>query len=90
MGDGRSSRHADAAVAMVAYGLDGTPERSIAFERRGGLMNRILNDLLIPDIEKLGAEVLIHGRHRRTMDAYRSVRRWWREGGRLECAWQFQ
>lgn len=50
---------ADAAGVMVDYGLDRTQERAIALSG-GVFMNRILNDLLVPDLENRKLKVLIH------------------------------
>lgn len=50
---------AGAAAAMVEYGLDKSSERVVALSG-GVFMNRILNDLLVPGLEKRGLEVLIH------------------------------
>ena len=48
-----------AALQMVAYGLSKTFARTIALSG-GVFMNRILNDILIPEIENMGVEVVIH------------------------------
>jgi hydrogenase maturation protein HypF len=53
---------ARAAVDMVAYGFGRSASRTVALSG-GVFMNRILNDLLAPELETLGARVL---RHRRT------------------------
>jgi len=50
---------ADAAVIMVESGLANSKERTVALSG-GVFMNRILNDLLIPRLEHLGLQVLIH------------------------------
>jgi hydrogenase maturation protein HypF len=50
-----------AALAMVEYGADRSPARVMAISG-GVFMNRILNELLIPRLERKGMEVLIHRR----------------------------
>jgi hydrogenase maturation protein HypF len=52
---------ADAAVDMIEFGLAKTSERTVALSG-GVFMNRILNDILVPRLEKLGLKVLIHRR----------------------------
>lgn len=49
----------DAALKMAEYGLSMTSERTMALSG-GVFMNRILNDLLIPEIEGMGIKVIIH------------------------------
>ena len=49
----------DAALQMVAYGLTMTSLRTIALSG-GVFMNRILNNILIPAIEDMGLNVVIH------------------------------
>jgi hydrogenase maturation protein HypF len=50
---------ARAATEMVRYGLGRTKRRVIALSG-GVLMNRILNDLLVPELEAMGMTVLRH------------------------------
>jgi hydrogenase maturation protein HypF len=50
---------ADAAAAMIQYGLDRAGGNAAALSG-GVFMNRILNDLLVPKIERLGVECLVH------------------------------
>ena len=50
---------ADAALAMIECGLTKTSGRTVALSG-GVFMNRILNDLLVPRLEKIGLNVLIH------------------------------
>jgi len=52
---------ASAAIKMAEYGMNQTHMRTIALSG-GVFMNGILNDLLIPELEKLGLNVLIHHR----------------------------
>jgi len=50
---------ARAATAMVEYGFDRFREKTVALSG-GVFMNKILNELLIPELEKKGFRVLVH------------------------------
>ncbi len=50
---------AEAAVEMVEYSFSRTGVRTVSLSG-GVFMNRILNDLLVPRLESLGATVLLH------------------------------
>lgn len=50
---------ARAATEMVSYGFSRAPSRTVALSG-GVFMNRVLNDMLVPQLEAIGAEVLIH------------------------------
>jgi len=50
---------AKACLAMIDYGVSSSKCRSVAFSG-GVFMNRILNDLLVPELESRGLEVLLH------------------------------
>ncbi len=49
----------DAALKMAEYGLNMTHERTIALSG-GVFMNRILNELLVPEITAMGIKVVTH------------------------------
>jgi len=53
---------AEAAMLMITFSLSQTAERCVGLSG-GVFMNRILNDLLVPQLERLGIEVV---RHRET------------------------
>jgi len=50
---------ANACLAMIEYAVSLSPARSVALSG-GVLMNGILNDLLVPELEHRGLEVLLH------------------------------
>lgn len=50
---------ADAALAMICFGLESTARKTVALSG-GVFMNRILNDLLVPRVQEMGIECLIH------------------------------
>ncbi len=50
---------AEAAVDMVAFAIARTEDRTVALSG-GVFMNRILNDLLVPRLEAMGLNVLLH------------------------------